>query len=100
MIIVLSILLVVTIILLVLSVRLNLKYTDKFAEIVERTEESLDILDACYKRIVYKTSMDVLSNDPVIHELVDDMKLSRDAVLLVANLIAEPIALVENEDGE
>ena len=72
------------------SVRLNLKYAEKFEEIIDQIDVSLDILDTQYQRAAAKAELEVLSDEPVVRDLIDDIKSSRDAILLVANLIVEP----------
>jgi hypothetical protein len=75
--------------LLVLSVRKNLYLQEKIENISESIEESLDVLDLIYQRIVSKTQLEVLSDDPIVRELAQDLKLSRDSVHAVANLISD-----------
>lgn len=82
---------------LVWSVRLNLSYADKLEEVSDQIEDSLDVLDTCYQRAAAKAELEVLSDEPVVRELMDDIRGSRDAILLVANLIVEP--LQANEKG-
>jgi hypothetical protein len=72
------------------SIRLNLKNTDKLERISERIEESLDVLDVCYQRATARAALEVLSDEPVVRELVEDIRISKDAILLVANLLTEP----------
>ena len=81
------------------SLKLNLQYSEKFEEIKERTEESLDVLDTCYQRAAAKAQLDIMSDEPVVQEFVSDIKLSRDAILLVANLIVEPFQGDDEEKG-
>ena len=81
------------------SLKLNLQYSEKFEEIKERTEESLDVLDTCYQRAAAKAQLDIMSDEPVVQEFVNDIKLSRDAILLVANLIVEPFQGDDEEKG-
>lgn len=78
------------------SLRLNLKNRDKLTEISERIEESLDILDVCYQRAASRAELEVFSDEPIIKELINDIRTSKDAILLVANLLIEPM----NEENE
>jgi hypothetical protein len=87
----LSIFCAILLFLLVLSVRKNLEFSERFENVVDKIEESLDVLDACYNRASIRAKLEVLSDEPVVRELLDDIQLSRDAVLLVANLLVEPL---------
>jgi hypothetical protein len=79
------------------SVKRNLEYQDKMQEIVDQTEVALDVLNTCYQRAAARAELEVMSDEPVVRELVQDIKMSRDAILLVANLIVEPIQ--DDEEG-
>jgi hypothetical protein len=79
------------------SLRLNLKNRDRLTEISEKIEESLDILDVCYQRAATRSELEVFSDEPVIKELVEDIQISKNAILLVANLLTEPM---NNDEGE
>ena len=79
------------------SLRLNLQNQDKFEEISEQIDESLDVLDACYQRAAQRAKLEVLSDEPVVRELLEDIKTTRDAILLVANLIVKPMQEAEQE---
>ena len=78
------------------SVKKNLELLSQIDDISDQIEESLDIIDASYKRISEKASLEVMSDEPVIRELVADMKASKDALILVANKIVQP--LTNNDD--
>jgi hypothetical protein len=75
--------------LLALSIRKNLYLQEKIENISESLEESLDVLDLVYQRIVTKTQLEVLSDDPIVRELAQDLKISRDSVHAIANLISD-----------
>lgn len=83
----------------VFSLRMNLDYSDKMQEIKEATEESLDVLNTFYQRAAARAELEVMSDEPVIRELVADLKGSRDAILLVANIIVDPLQNDDNEEG-
>jgi hypothetical protein len=86
--------------LLFFSVRLNLKYSEKLEDVREQVEESLDVLDTCYQRAAQRAKLEVLSDEPVVRDLLDDIKITRDAILLVANLIVEPLSEVDERNAE
>ncbi len=80
-----SLLLVIAGLALFISIKRNLQLAEKVDELGDQVEESLDIIDDCYHRIVKATEIPVLSDEPVIQQLVADIKHTRHAVLLVAN---------------
>lgn len=69
------------------SVKKNLEIDDKFEEMGDQVEQSLDVLDDCYQRIAKIAEMPVTSDDPVVQQLLSDIKHAKHAVLLVANKI-------------
>jgi len=73
---------------------LNLK--DKLVEVNERTEVALDVLDASYNRMCSILNTPVASDDPYIKSVVESIKVSREAVLLVA----EKLSRQEVEESE
>lgn len=85
--IILCILVVVLGISLFFSVRRNLELSDRFDEMGDQVEESLDILNDCYQRIAKVAEMPVTSDDPVIQQLLSDIKHTKHAILLVANKV-------------
>ena len=82
------------------SLRLNLQYQDKIESVSEQIEKSLDVLDTCYHRAAQRAGLEVFSDEPVVKELIEDIKETRDAILLVANLIIEPLQGEEEKDNE
>jgi len=81
---------------LALSLRLNLRYSEKLQEVSDQIEDSLDVLDTLYQRAATRAQLEVFSDDAVVKELVSDIQTTRDAILLVANLIVSPM----QEDDE
>lgn len=65
----------------------NLQYSDKLEVLGDQIEESLDIIDDCYQRISKAIEVPVLSDEPIVKELLADIKYIHQAVLLVANKI-------------
>ena len=90
-IVILSILCFFLILSLIWSVKKNLEFSEKFESIIEQIERSLDLLDSCYQRAATRSKLEVLSDEPVVRELLEDIQVTRDAILLVANLMIEPI---------
>lgn len=82
------------------SVRKNLEFSEKLETVVDQIEKSLDILDSCYNRASARAKLEVLSDEPIVKELLDDIQVSRDAILIVANLIVEPLQGVEEKENQ
>lgn len=85
---------------LVLSVRRNMSYMETIENTAEQVQTSLDVLDECYRRASDRAALEVMSDEPVIREMVKDLKDSRDAILLVANLIVKPFQTDEDDEDE
>lgn len=85
--IIVNILLLLTIVGLFLSIKRNLEMADKIDELGDQVEETLDIIDGCYQRIAKVAEMPVTTDDPVIQQLVSDIKYTKQALLLIANKI-------------
>lgn len=79
------------------SIRKNLQYSEKLQEVGDQVEESLDVLDACYQRAAERAKLEVFTDEPVVKELLEDIRTTRDAILLVANLIVEPLKETSEE---
>ena len=63
----------------------------KLAKIIfrleDQIEESLDIIDSCYSRISEASETQVFSDEPLVKNFMNDLSMSRDALLLIANKI-------------
>lgn len=70
---------------------------ETFEEVMEQIEESLDMLEISRKKIEKKLKVEVLSDEPVIRELIEDMKFSNRAVLLISEKLT---GVKENLDEE
>lgn len=64
-----------------------LEFAEKIEELGEQVDESLDIIDDCYKRISQASETPVTSDDPVVQQFVSDVKRTKDALLLIANKV-------------
>jgi|RifCSPhighO2_12_1023870.scaffolds.fasta_scaffold170432_2 hypothetical protein len=72
---------------------------EQLDEVKEQVEESLDVIDYVYGRIVIKAQTDVMSDEPLVRELVSDIHAAKDAMILVANKIVLPF-IEDEEDKE
>lgn len=81
------VLLIISIWLNVVVIRKNLSLSDQREELVDTIEDSLDILDECYGRMSRHASTDVFSDEPIVKEVISDIKYARHAILAVANKV-------------
>jgi len=68
--------------------RKNLQLNDQREDLVDQIETSLDILDSCYSRLAHHAEIPVLSDEPIIQDVINDMKRAKNAVMQVASLVA------------
>ena len=81
-----------------LSIKKNMELIERLEAVMEQVEESLEILDRYYVSIDKKSKLELLTDDPTTRELVQDIKGSKDAILLVANKIVESIEEKKEEE--
>lgn len=84
----LSVLLTVTSFALYYSVRKNLQMIETLESTMEQVEESLEMLELSKKKIEKKLKIEVLSDEPIIKELIEDMKFSKRSVLLISEKLS------------
>jgi hypothetical protein len=65
----------------------NLQLADQREDLVDTIQESLDLLDGCYSDIARNAEIPVLSDEPVIREVLAAIKRSRNAVLSIAGKV-------------
>jgi hypothetical protein len=68
-------------------------------DVEDQVEESLDILNECYGRLSKIAKLDVMVDEPVVRDMVQTLKKSIDAILLVANKVSGPLN-TEEKSGE
>jgi hypothetical protein len=81
-----------TIVLLVALLITSLYYLVKFALIIlkieDAVEEMLDVLDERYRSISKILEIPLFYDSPQIRQVIQDVKLTRDSLLLIANRFA------------
>jgi len=97
MIIVLSVYAGLVTVMLALSAYFNYKFGRSLIRMEDALESSLDTLDIRYESISKVLEIPLFSDSPQIRQVVNDIKLCREAILYVANEIGR---LEEIEDGE
>ena len=80
------------ILLLVVLLGVSLYYLVKFALIILRIEdaieETLDVLDERYRSISKILEIPIFYDSPQIRQVIQDIKMTRDSLLLIANRFA------------
>ena len=71
----------------IITIRKNLELNDQREALVDTIEESLDVLDSCYGHIAHAAEIPVYSDEPIIRELVADIKRAKHAVLAIASKV-------------
>lgn len=69
------------------TIKKNLALNDQREELVDTIEESLDMLEDIYERIAAAAEVPVLSDEPIIRDLLSDIKRLKNAVLLIASKV-------------
>jgi len=80
------------------SVKKNLEFIDVYESTMLQIEESLEVLSFYQKRIERKSKLEVFSDDFIVKELVEDIKQSKKAVLLVSEKLTGEKENFEGED--
>jgi hypothetical protein len=80
---------------LVLSLKKNLEFMDKLEELSEVVYNCVDVLEQQHRTIEEKTKIEVFSDEPIIKDLVEDMKIARNSVLKVAKVLDTSIEIIE-----
>ena len=82
------------------DLRRLLSLSEKLDDVSEQIEESLDLIDDCYSDVSRHLKSPVLFDDPVVITMINDVKRSRDAMLLIANKMTEPFQYEESGSDE
>lgn len=56
-------------------------------DVEEKIELSLDVINECYTQLYQVTQIPVFSDEPVVRNVVLQIKRSRDSLLMIANTI-------------
>jgi len=79
--------------LLVLSVKKNIELVEKLENLSESIEESIDVLQEQYEIIEKKTKIEVFSDEPVVRELIEDMRIAKNSVIKAAKILDDSLEL-------
>jgi hypothetical protein len=69
------------------TIRQNLALADQREALVDTIEESLDTLETVYNSIAHAAEIPVLSDEPIIREVLSDIKRAKNAVLTIAGQV-------------
>jgi hypothetical protein len=79
--------------LLVLSVKKNIELVERLENLSESIEESIDVLQEQYEVIEKKTKIEVFSDEPVVRELIEDMRIAKNSVIKAAKILDDSLEL-------
>jgi hypothetical protein len=65
----------------------NLELADQREALVDTIEDSLDQLETCYGSISHAADTPVLSDEPVIRQVLSDIRRAKNAVLAIAGKV-------------
>ena len=71
----------------IVIIKKNLMLEDQRENLVDKIEESLDIIDDVHTALAHTSEIPVLSDEPVIREVVHNIKRARYAMLAIASLV-------------
>lgn len=86
-------------VMLTLVVRKCLFLSEKMEEINLCVEQCLDKVNDLFQNAQKKAQLDIFLDEPVVRDLVNDLKVFRDTLLVVANKLVEPFEQ-ENEEQQ
>lgn len=98
---ILSVILIFSLIINYVVIRKNLELSDQREELVDQIEISLDILDDCYRRISHHAETPVMMDEPIVREVVNDLKFAKNAILAIAsNVVTYGYNESEHDDDD
>lgn len=79
------------------SVKKNLEFLDQQETLLLTIEQSLLVLDTCYKKIDRKAKLELFSDEAIVKELIDDMKDARKSIVNISENLTGEKEVIENE---
>lgn len=74
----------------------NLELLDQLDDIEERIDDCVAVIVRCHEKVETKSKMEVFFDDPIVKELVSDLKEARDALGEVSQVLTQ----MTREDAE
>ena len=89
--------LVSTSVLLFFSLKKNVELVEIIEDSTEQVEKSLEILEFYQERIERKSKLEIMLDDPIVRELIEDMRGSKEALSSIKEQLVE---FIQTEDEE
>jgi len=85
---------------LLFTIKRFLKSAETLDSLAIQIEESLDIIDESYSNISKHLKSPIMFDDPVIVSMVNDVKKTRQSLLLIANKISSPFENLNSDEDK
>jgi hypothetical protein len=82
------------------SLRKNIEFSDKFDEIQESLQTTIDVLVDQHRIMEEKSRLEVFSDDPVVKDLVGCIRQAKNSVLLTAKILDDTISVESVDEQE
>jgi len=82
------------------SIQKNIEFSDKMDDIQESVQTAIDILNEQHLAMDAKTKIEVFSDEPIIRELIRDIKIAKNSILVVAQLLDETVQTETIDDEQ
>lgn len=82
------------------SIKRNIELMDKLEEIDEMLINVFSTLEEQHRKIEAKTQIEVFSDEPIVRELVQDIRAARDAVKNAVKVLKEIEFAIDAQDLE
>ena len=89
--------LVSTSVLLFFSLKKNVELVEIIEDSTEQVEKSLEILEFYQERIERKSKLEIMLDDPIVRELIEDLRGSKEALSSIKEQLVE---FIQTEDEE
>lgn len=78
------------------SLKRNFELIDELEKITDKLDSSIVALEGCYKKIEKKSKLEVFSDDPIVKELILDMKEAKSTIMLISESFS--LEVTESDD--
>lgn len=86
--------------LLIVSVRYNIRHARVILDVEDSLSEALDTCDVAYRRMSEVLELPVALNTPEVRQVVEQIRVVRDSVLYVSNVMVSPFGGIEEEEDD
>ena len=95
-----TIIIILLFVLAAVGVYFSVRFGLVILKVQDSIEESLDVLDERYESISKILEIPLFYDSPEIRKVVDDIRQTRDAILVIANSIGASVDLDNEEEDE